>query len=114
MDSLNEKEIRNIFACVVRITKSREPIVKIFQNSRGWSKSALKTASLENLLGKFEWILEKSSLENILLLEKYKWLNREPFNSIAVKVLKRRHFYNDDRFNNLITKKISKSISRKV
>ena len=84
MSDYSEKELRNVFACMLRITKGREPLIKLISSSKiGWSKAAIKAAPLDILEGRLEWILQNCSIESLLLLQKYKWLDRNPINHIA-------------------------------
>ena len=101
MEFLREKEFRDVFSMILRLSKVREPLVRMATNSRGWSQKALKNASLQSLKDKLFWILCNSRIETILFLANNELLNQDPINEIAVRVLKIKNVYNDERFNNL-------------
>ena len=100
MQDLNEKEFREIFACILKHARNREPLVKMISNNcRSWSGQKLKMASLEILEKKLFWILHSSSVETILFFDNNGLLNRDPINAITARVLKMKNLYSDNRFN---------------
>ena len=102
MSDYSEKELRNVFACMLRITKGREPLIKLISSSTiGWSKATIKIVPLDLLEGRLKRMLQNCSIESLLLLQKYTWLDRNPINRIAVNVLRRKNLYGDDRFKRL-------------
>ena len=101
MGDLNEKEFRNIFACVARKVKMHEPLVKMAHNGFGWSSSALRKSSFQDLQNKLLWIFKVSSVETILQIEKYGFLDRDPINQLVMTAIRSRSLLNDERFSRL-------------
>ena len=101
MADLNEKEFRNIFACVARKVKMYEPLVKMAHNGFGWSSSALRKSSFQDLQNKLLWIFKVSSVETILQIEKYGFLDRDPINHLVMTAIRSRNLLNDERFSRL-------------
>lgn len=100
MDSTIEKRLRNILACVLRVAKQREAIVRIICHTTGFLKNNLMGQSARELEEKIILLLKMCSVETICAIDEYGFFkNNFALSKIFFKVLELQNLLEDKRFN---------------